>query len=80
MDLIAAHETLDSARAVLNQPPPLAPINFFEVDAALRESLEREGGGWGLDRARETGRGGGEPGDGRALPARRTQPSDSADP
>ena len=55
MDLIAAHEPLDSARAVLNQPPPLAPINFFEVDAALRESLEREGGGWGLDRARETG-------------------------
>ena len=55
MDLIAAHEPLDSARAVLNQPPPLAPINFFEVDAALRESLEREGGGWGLDRARQTG-------------------------
>ncbi|MGN6170940.1 MAG: acyl-CoA dehydrogenase family protein [Solirubrobacteraceae bacterium] len=55
MDPIATHEALDPARAVLNQPPPLVPINLFEVDAALKEGLEREGGGWGLERARETG-------------------------
>ncbi|MBV8956916.1 MAG: acyl-CoA dehydrogenase family protein, partial [Solirubrobacterales bacterium] len=47
--------TLDPARAVLNQPPPLEPINLFEVDIALQEALEREGGGWGVDRAREAG-------------------------
>jgi putative acyl-CoA dehydrogenase len=43
------------ARDVLNQPPPLQPINLFETDLALREALEREGGGWGVDRAHETG-------------------------
>jgi putative acyl-CoA dehydrogenase len=47
--------TIDPARAVLNQPPPLQPVNLFEVDLALREALEREGGGWGVDRAREAG-------------------------
>ena len=45
----------DPARAVLNQPPPLQPPNLFEVDVALQEALEREGGDWGLDRVRETG-------------------------
>jgi putative acyl-CoA dehydrogenase len=55
MDQIAAHESLGPAREVLNQPPPLQPINLFEADAALKEALEREGGGWGLDRAHETG-------------------------
>src|SRR5438552_1549291 len=45
----------DPSRDVLNQPPPLQPINLFEVDVALREALEREGGGWGVDRAREAG-------------------------
>ncbi len=43
------------ARDVLNQPPPLQPANLFELDLALREALEREGGAWGVDRARETG-------------------------
>ncbi len=43
------------AREVLNQPPPLQPINLFEVDLALRAALEREGGAWGVDRAREAG-------------------------
>jgi putative acyl-CoA dehydrogenase len=47
--------TIDPARAVLNQPPPLQPVNLFEVDLALREALEREGGGWGVERAREAG-------------------------
>ncbi len=45
----------DPAREVLNQAPPLEPINLFEADVALQEALEREGGGWGLDRAREAG-------------------------
>jgi putative acyl-CoA dehydrogenase len=43
----------DPARTVLNQPPPLEPVNLFDVDLALREALEREGGGWGVDRVRE---------------------------
>jgi putative acyl-CoA dehydrogenase len=47
--------TSDPAREVLNQPPPLEPVNVFEVDLALREALEREGGEWGVDRAREAG-------------------------
>ncbi len=45
----------DPAREVLNQPPPLQPINLFEVDLALCEALEREGAGWGDERAREAG-------------------------
>ena len=45
----------DPAREVLNQPPPLQPVNLFEIDLALREALAREGGEWGEDRARETG-------------------------
>src|ERR1017187_8421967 len=45
----------DPAREVLNQTPPLEPVNVFDVDLALREGLEREGGGWGVDRAREAG-------------------------
>ncbi|CAN5706150.1 acyl-CoA dehydrogenase family protein [soil metagenome] len=40
---------------VENQPPPLEDYNPFDADAALREGLEREGGGWGLDRARDLG-------------------------
>jgi putative acyl-CoA dehydrogenase len=45
----------DPARSVLNQPPPLEPVNLFEVDLALREALEREGGEWGAERVREAG-------------------------
>ncbi|WP_050897043.1 acyl-CoA dehydrogenase family protein [Patulibacter medicamentivorans] len=48
--------TIDPAsREVRNQPPPLQPVNLFDVDLALREALEREGGGWGIDRVREAG-------------------------
>ena len=50
-----APQTTDPAREVLNQPPPLQPVNLFEIDLALREALAREGGEWGEDRARETG-------------------------
>ena len=40
---------------MLNQAPPLQPVNLFEIDLALQEGLEREGGGWGINRAREAG-------------------------
>jgi putative acyl-CoA dehydrogenase len=52
---MATIEVTDPARVVRNQPPPLQPINLFDVDVALQEALEREGGGWGVDRAREAG-------------------------
>ena len=52
---MATTDVSDPVRDVLNQPPPLQPVNLFEVDLALREALEREGGGWGVDRAREAG-------------------------
>ena len=49
--MLAARSTHD----VLNQAPPLAPYNVFDADLVLREALEREGGGWGVDRLRDTG-------------------------
>ena len=52
---MATIDVTNPAREVLNQAPPLQPINLFEADLALQEALEREGGGWGLDRAREAG-------------------------
>jgi putative acyl-CoA dehydrogenase len=51
----ASHASGDPAREVLNQAPPLQPVNLFEVDLALCEALVREGGEWGVERARETG-------------------------
>jgi putative acyl-CoA dehydrogenase len=50
--------SIDTARTthdVLNQAPPLTPYNVFEADLVLREALEREGGGWGVDRVRDAG-------------------------
>jgi putative acyl-CoA dehydrogenase len=52
---MATIEITDPAREVLNQAPPLQPANLFELDLALREALEREGGAWGADQAREAG-------------------------
>ena len=52
---MATLDVTDPAREVLNQASPLQPVNLFEIDLPLREGLEREGGGWGVDRARETG-------------------------
>jgi putative acyl-CoA dehydrogenase len=46
---------LDRTHEVLNQAPPIVPYNVFDADLALREALEREGGGWGVDRCRDTG-------------------------
>ncbi|HEY1521665.1 MAG TPA: acyl-CoA dehydrogenase family protein [Solirubrobacteraceae bacterium] len=58
---MATTEVHDPARTVLNQVPPLEPVNLFEVDLPLREALEREGGDWGVDRAREAGAVAGSP-------------------
>src|SRR6185437_8525913 len=52
---MATIEITDPAREVLNQAPPLQPANLFELDTALVEGLEREGGSWGAERAREAG-------------------------
>ena len=52
---MATIEIADPAREVLNQPPPLAPVDYFAVDAALREGLTREGGEWGAAAAHEAG-------------------------
>jgi putative acyl-CoA dehydrogenase len=47
---------------VLNQPPPLVDYDLFAADHALREALEREGGGWAEERVRRLGiAAGGEP-------------------
>jgi putative acyl-CoA dehydrogenase len=46
-------EIADPAREVLNQAPPLQPIDLFGADLALQEALEREGGGWAADAVRE---------------------------
>src|SRR5215218_9838737 len=47
--------------AVENQPPALTPYNVFEADLPLREAIERDGGGWGVDRLRDTGELAGSP-------------------
>ncbi len=51
--------TLDHSRSttheVTNQPPPFEDENLFELDLVLQEGLAREGGGWGVDRARDLG-------------------------
>ncbi len=52
---MSATDVRDPAREVLNQAAPLQPINLFEADLALIEALDREGGDWGVDRAREAG-------------------------
>jgi putative acyl-CoA dehydrogenase len=50
-----------STHEVFNQAPPLAPYNVFEADTALTEAVEREGGGWGVDRLRDAGELAGSP-------------------
>ncbi len=40
---------------MLNQASPLQPSDLFELDLALREALEREGGGWGTQLVHEAG-------------------------
>src|SRR6202451_570266 len=52
---MATTEISNPAREVLNQAPPLQPIDLFEVDLALREAVDREGGDWGVDRLHDAG-------------------------
>jgi len=40
---------------VTNQSSAFEDVDLFALDAWLSEALEREGGGWAVDRARETG-------------------------
>src|ERR687896_220209 len=40
---------------VLNQAVPFEDVDYFEADVPLREALEREGGGWAVDRVRDCG-------------------------
>src|SRR5580765_1938345 len=40
---------------VLNQVPPLRDYNVFAADRVLVDALEREGGGWAAERARQLG-------------------------
>jgi putative acyl-CoA dehydrogenase len=51
---MASTDLSDATRAVRNQAPPLLPVDLFGTDVALQEAIEREGGGWGIDRLRET--------------------------
>jgi putative acyl-CoA dehydrogenase len=44
-----------ATHAVTNQPPPLEGLNLFECNRPLVEALEREGGGWGAERASAVG-------------------------
>jgi putative acyl-CoA dehydrogenase len=44
-----------STHEVTNQSKPLLGYNVFDADRALAEALEREGGGWGVDRVRDLG-------------------------
>jgi len=48
-------DTRRDTHEVFNQPPPIVPYNVLEADVVLGEALEREGGGWGVDRLREIG-------------------------
>ncbi len=44
-----------TTHAVFNQPPPLTDYNTFAQDAALIESVQREGAGWAQERLHEIG-------------------------
>jgi putative acyl-CoA dehydrogenase len=40
---------------VFNQATALEDYNSFDADRVLREALQREGGGWAEEKARELG-------------------------
>jgi putative acyl-CoA dehydrogenase len=44
-----------ATHAVLNQVPPFADVNLYELDVPLQEAVAREGGGWAIDRLRDCG-------------------------
>src|SRR3712207_246710 len=45
-----------STHEVANQAPPLQDLDLFSTNRPLVEALEREGGGWALERCAEVGR------------------------
>ena len=45
----------DPAREVLNQAPPLQPVDLLASTWRCAEAVEREGGEWGLDAIRDAG-------------------------
>src|SRR4051794_36815423 len=49
------HSRTQATHEVTNQAPPFEDQNLFELDLPLQEALEREGGGWGVDRVRDLG-------------------------
>ena len=54
-DRTASNEQRATTHEVFNQARPIEPYNVFEADTWLREALERENGGWGIDRVRDIG-------------------------
>lgn len=46
---------LAETHKVFNQPPALENYNLYEQDLALKEALQREGGGWGDTQVSELG-------------------------
>jgi len=40
---------------VMNQPPPLEPVNLLQTDVALREALGRENAEWAEEELTELG-------------------------
>jgi putative acyl-CoA dehydrogenase len=49
------HSRTHATHEVTNQAPPFEDENLFELDLAMQEALEREGGSWGVDRVRDLG-------------------------
>ncbi|MCA9077103.1 MAG: isovaleryl-CoA dehydrogenase [Planctomycetaceae bacterium] len=54
--LSADAPNLYTTHQVENQPPPLVDYDAIGSDAALVEGIEREGGGWAIDRLTDFGR------------------------
>src|SRR3954454_14984356 len=48
-------QTRPPTHEVTNQSVAFEDVNLFDLDLPLREALEREGAGWAVDRARDTG-------------------------
>ena len=47
--------TAFATHEVRNQSRPFEDVDVFALDLALVEGLEREGGGWAVDRVRDCG-------------------------
>ncbi|MDP9385808.1 MAG: DNA alkylation response protein, partial [Actinomycetota bacterium] len=52
-DIAAAGPGLGATHEVLNQAVAFEDVNLLDTDLALTEALEREGGGWAVDRVRD---------------------------